>query len=110
MEFEAFDSLEDMMARLNEQIERADAHVQPWQAKIKPGDYFRRSSGYGFDIYGEVLPEEEPREPRLRHYRFCQCYSVACPEGEMGDVHVSTIETLLTKSEFSTAQEQGWCE
>ena len=110
MEFEAFDSLEEMMARLNEQMQRADAHVRPWQARIKTGDCFRRSSGYGFDIYGEVLPEEEPREPRLRHYRFCNCYSVACPEGEMGDVHVSIIEVLLTKSEFSTAQEQGWCE
>ncbi len=110
MEFEAFDSLEEMMARLNEQMQRADAHVRPWQARIKTGDYFRRSSGYGFDIYGDVLPEEEPREPRLRHYRFCNCYSVACPEGEMGDVHVSIIEVLLTKSEFSTAQEQGWLE
>ncbi len=110
MEFEAFDSFEEMMARLNEQTLRADAQVRPWQARIKTGDYFRRSSGYGFDIYGEVLPEEQPREPHLRHYRFCNCYSVACPEGEMGDVHVSIIEVLLTKSEFSTAQEQGWCE
>ncbi len=110
MEFEAFDSFEEMMARLNEQILRADAEVENWQARIKPGDYFRRSSGYGFDIYGEVLQEEEPRELRLRPYRFCNCYSVACPEGEMGDVHVSTIEVLLSKAEFEEAQEQGWCE
>ena len=61
MEFEAFDSLEEMMARLNEQTLRADAQVRPWQARIKTGDYFRRSSGYGFDIYGEVLPEGRGR-------------------------------------------------
>ena len=40
-------------------------------------------------VFGEVL--EGYQEAHLRHYRFCRCFSVACPEGEVGDVHVSTV-------------------
>lgn len=93
---------------MGEMMRAADARVQPWQAKIKPGDYFSRQSGYGFDIYGEVLPDPEPREEHLRHYRFCLCYSVACVDGEMGDVHVSAIDRLISQLDFEIAQKRRW--
>lgn len=108
VEFEAFDSLEDLFKRMDEARRAADARVQPWQAAIKPGDYFKRDSGYGFPIYGHVQQEESPREPELRHYRFCHCFSVACTEGEYGDVHVSTIDTLIRQELFEEARQRGW--
>lgn len=108
MEIESFDSFDDMMRRLQEQMKAADARVEPWQAAIKPDDYFFRNSGYGFPIYGQVLKEDEPREPHVRHYRLCNCYSMACIEGEMGDVHVSSIERIISEAEFEEARSQGW--
>ena len=108
MEVEFFDSFEDMQKRLQQQMKAADARVQPWQAKIKPGDYILRETEYGFPIYGHVLEQYGPDQPHLRHYRFCKCYSVACPEGEVGDVHVSTIEQILSEAEFEEAKKQGW--
>lgn len=96
MSVQSFDSFDEMMEQMRRDQEAADARVQPWQAEVKTGDYFQRPSGYDFSIYGEVLPEEEPRDPNLRHYRFCKCYSIACVQGEMGDVHISTIERLLS--------------
>jgi hypothetical protein len=108
MNIEPFDSFDDMMAYLRKQMDAADSAVQPWQEQIKAGDYFSRASGHGFNIYGEVLPDEGPRERHVRHYRFCQCYSIACPDGEMGDVHVSTIEQLLSREDFEKARERRW--
>lgn len=109
MEFEAFDSLEEMLERIDQARRAADAQVRPWQAAIKPGDYFRKDSGYGFPIYGHVENEEEPREPELQHYRFCHCFSVACVEGEYGDVHVSTIDAVIRQDLFDEARQRGWC-
>ena len=107
-EIQSFDSLDDAMNRLRRQMVAADAQVLPWQVRIKPNDYFRRESGFDFLIYGHVLEEEEPREPGLEHYRLCRCYSVACPEGELGDVHVSTIDQLISKGTFDQARSRRW--
>ena len=106
MESEGFDSLEEMMQRMQEQMKAADARVQPWQAEIKPGQYFIHGTQYGFDIYGNVL--ETYQEEHMKHYRFCKCHSIACPEGELGDVHVSVIGRTLSQDQFSEAREQGW--
>ena len=108
MEIESFDSFEDMMQRMQEQMQAADSRVQPWQTTVKPGDYFRNSSGYGFNIYGIVREQYSDDKPHLKHYRFCECFSVACPEGELGDVHVSTIEQILEEAEFEAARIRGW--
>lgn len=108
MDFEAFDSLEEMLERMEADRQAADARVQPWQAAIKPGDYFRKDSGHGFSIYGHIEKEKEPREPELQHYRFCHCFSVACVEGEYGDVHVSTIGALIRQELFDEAKQRGW--
>ena len=88
------DDLDRLFRHLDHDRQAADARVQPWQASIKPGDYFRRSTPYGFPIYGQILEENESREPRLQYFRLCEAYSVACPEGEMGDIHISVIDRL----------------
>jgi hypothetical protein len=91
---------EDMLKDLSQAMQTADENTQEWQKAIKKGDCFWQETEYGFNIYGEVL-KNAYREKRLRNYRFCKCYSEACPEGEMGDVHVSVISGILSREEFA---------
>jgi hypothetical protein len=94
-----YDTMEEMLDDLSKAMQEADDRVKSWQAEIKKGDCFWQDTEYGFKIYGKVL-NSAYREEHLRNYRFCVCYSSACPEGERGDVHVCTIAGLLTREEF----------
>jgi hypothetical protein len=104
-----YNSTEEMLDDLSRAMQEADEQVKLWQAEIKKGDCFWRDTEYGFQIYGKVLKKpfcssvtrrNENREEHLRHYRFCKYYSEVCPDGELGDVHVSVISGLLTREEF----------
>ena len=106
MKVEFFDTAEAAAEALTEAMKAADARVVWWQAQVKPGDCFMSDSGEGFPVFGEVL--EGYREKHLQDYRFCRCYSVACPEGELGDVHVSTILCRVSRGLFERLREQGW--
>ena len=114
------------------QVEAA-ANVQPFQAALKPGDYIVRSQN-GFIIYGEILDptpalvEEEGLDPealaemRAEHdyevqlrnqphmaaYRFSKCFSQLCPQGELGDLHISTVTKVISKESFDEARNHGW--
>lgn len=111
--FQDFDSFEEIMEEIRRRTEAADSRVEPWQAEIKPGDFFLEQHGE-ITIYGEVIesPYEEDREmyrkPHMKHFRLTRCFSVACPEGEMGDKHVSAIMMLLSKDQFEQARKMGW--
>jgi hypothetical protein len=94
-----YENTEEMLDALTDAMESADEKVQEWQKAIKKGDCFWQDTEYGFQIYGEVL-KNAYREKHLKNYRFCKCYSGACPEGEIGDVHLSVISGLLTREEF----------
>ena len=107
MSIHSFDNLDDMFEQMRKHQEAADSGVQPWQATIKPGDYVARS-GPGFLIYSEILADPEPREAGLTNYRFTRSYSVFCPAGELGDIHVSTVEQKLSAEDFQTMKEHGW--
>jgi len=102
MEF--FDSVEEMFEAEQKAREAADERVEDWQKEIKVGDCFRQSTEYGFDIYGEVL--EEYSAEHLKNYRFCYCFSEACPEGEKGDVHMSQITELISREEFERLKKE----
>jgi len=107
MDVEFFDSLEEAQARLREAMEAADGRVRPWQAAVKVGDCFIADGGEeDLVVFGEVL--EGYQEAHLRHYRFCRCFSVACPEGEVGDVHVSTVLCLVSREFFEAMRREGW--
>ena len=107
MKVEFFDSVEEADARLREAMKAADARVRPWQAAIGPGDCFVADSGEeDLLVFGEVL--EAYAEPHLKHYRLCRCYSAACPEGEVGDVHVSTMLCVIDRGVFELARQHGW--
>ena len=94
-------------ARLREAMEAADARVKPWQAAVKVGDCFIADGGEeDLVVFGEVL--EGYPEAHLRHYRFCRCFSVACPEGEVGDVHVSTVLAVVSRAFFEAMRQEGW--
>ena len=106
MKIEFFDTLEAAQARLREAMEAADGKVTPWQAAIGPGDCFIADGGEeDLLVFGEVL--EGYTEAHLRHYRFCRCFSVACPEGEVGDVHVSTILAVVSRAFFEAMRQAG---
>ena len=62
--------------------------------------------GHGKRKDVEVL--DDYTEPHLRHYRFCRYFSVACPEGEVGDVHVSTVLCLISRAFFEAIRVAGW--
>jgi len=93
-----------MLEGLSQAMQAADERVQEWQKAIKKGDYFWQETEYEFSIYGEVL--ENDYEGELQHYRFCKCYSSACPEGEIGDVHLSVISGILTREEFEERMQE----
>ena len=97
-----FNSHEEMQEAERKAQGEADRRVQPWQAEIKKGDCFKQWTEYGFYIFGEVL--DEYREKHLKNYRLCDCFSEGCPEGEIGDVHVSQITALIAKDEFEAAK------
>ena len=94
-----YNSTEEMWDALGEAMEAADENTQEWQKAIKKGDCFWQETEYGFNIYGKVL-KNAYRKKHLRNYRFCKCYSEACQEGELGDVHVSVISGILSREEF----------
>jgi hypothetical protein len=106
MEVEFFDSHEAAAKRLRQAMEAADARVTPWQAALRPGECILSIVEDGLVVFGEVL--EGYREPHLKHYRFCRCFSVACPEGELGDVHVSTVACRISREEFELARASEW--
>ena len=107
MHVEFFHSLEEAQARLRQAMEAADARVKPWHSAVKVGDCFVADSGEeDLLVFGEVL--EGYQEAHLRQYRFCRCFSVACPEGEVGDVHVSTILAVVSRAFFEAMRQEGW--
>jgi len=82
--------------------EMADSRTQDWQKRIGKGDCFKRWTPDGLEIYGEVLGDYETKY--LRNFRICRCYSMACPEGEIGQVHVSTVNTLIDRETFEAVR------
>jgi hypothetical protein len=130
--FKSYNSFEEMMADIQKNLEEADSGVQPWQTEMKDGEYFLRVDGeipiYGkivspFQIYDdyrangemdEELEEEEKWErearaqPHLKNMRFSMCYSMYCPEGELGDTHIVSMYRKLTEEQFNYAKESNW--
>jgi hypothetical protein len=106
MSVELFDSLDDMLDADDKAREAADKRTTDSQKELKKGDYFVNDSGYGFPKFGQVL--KEYKNKRLQNYRLCECYSVAVPYGERGDVHVSTIGYKIDEKLFNKLWEKGW--
>lgn len=106
----------------------ADAKVTTEQTSLKPGDFcirYVKAGTASIAIYSKILDaadfilkgrkiedlDEEERteyedvrdsyqEGNMKNYRFTKSYSCLCLEGELGDVHISTIERKISKEEF----------
>jgi len=123
----SFSNLDDLFSAMDADRGHADLKVEPWQENLKPGDFFLRIVD-GVYIYGEVLDPALPtwenaseedleelresaelyKEDHMKHFRFCRCFSRYCPEGELGDVHVSTVSLFLHSDDFAAAKESNW--
>lgn len=65
----------------------------------------------GLVIYGRAVIPEEDRDYVLRMAKrgqvFAQCFSVRCPEGELG-THPRAAITEISRDEFEAAKERDW--
>jgi hypothetical protein len=128
MHLQSFDSEEEMFAAIEAAERSADARVTEWQTRIKIGDYVMSyNEEEEFWIFSEILDpiageralcdmsSEEDREhiqqleqawapggPK-RCRRWGKCYSVFCPDGELGELHISTVTAIIPKLVFEVA-------
>ena len=125
-----YNSDEDMWEDLGRQMKAADARVTEAQKKYRPGDIVMSDSGYGFPIFHEILDIEKVvkeglwkyddyedegiytldlyGEPHMKYYCFSKSYSEACPEGELGDFHISQGLYRIPRRAFEELKENGF--
>ena len=132
MEIKTYNSFDEMMEAERKAREAADARVQPWQLKSKAGEILVSDPGYGFAIFHEILDNEKLVSegfkkygddfeeegistldtycfsPKPCNYRFCNNYSVVCPYGELGDMHLSIAVGKITKKDFDELKENDF--
>ena len=109
MQIISFDTFDELIESLDNDREIADSHVKEWQRKLKDGDcFFRRCDGitiYGYVYKLDILEDANLcKQEHMRNFRFCKCYSKACPDGELGSVHICTIEGIISKKLFETCK------
>jgi hypothetical protein len=130
--FQAFDSFEAMQEAMAKAEDEANRHVTDAQRNITYGDYWFRALDLGMGeyltIYGRCWTREEIAEGETeegapdeeltytmsimddahrRGYRFSTAYSQWEPDGEIGDVHISTMQQI-TQEQFEAAKEAKW--
>jgi hypothetical protein len=126
-EVQTYDTFEDMLAHIDQQVEAAKANTLPRQNEITYGDYWM-GEWQGILIFGKIMtlaeleagydqydssPEEIQHEREATEsayndgFRFGTAYSQVVPEGELGDTHVSTM-VPITADEFESAQKLFW--
>ena len=118
-----YGSFDEMMDDLGRAMQIADSHVRPAQESIQPGQcYINYKPELGFFIFGEILDhktlgydkEEQDyidqlySEPHMRFYKPVKAYSVACPMGEGGDLHLSDIDAVIDKRLFNWYKQHNW--
>lgn len=118
MTIKSFDNVEDLFEELNDQRAQARekaANLQSFLEKFRePGTCFIQLHEYGFIIYARVegSPYEEDQELLESSFRdgylFCLASSAACPEGELGSIHVSRIHAVLSPEGYQWAKEHNW--
>lgn len=132
MHFETFDSVEDMFDAIEANERAAEAAVREWQKRIKVGDYvMRHDSDEDIWIYTEILdpiageeklcdpnnPEDQEHMALLRDAwspggpkrcrRWGKHYSIFSPNGELGELHISTVTAIIPKLVFDVATNEN---
>jgi hypothetical protein len=132
----AFDSWDDAQRHMREVEAQLDGQLTPIQRAVKDAadvpHYWMQFTSYGFDIFGRTFSRDELiadvkrafakyggddeelageiamyDDVRERGYLTGNAYSVACPEGELGDTHVSQI-IPISEAMFESARASGW--
>lgn len=122
-----YDSPEEMFEAIGRGVEAAKKRATAKQNAITYGDYWMRA----FEdilIFGHIYSEEElwtaeaelgASEEEIKEekemmagnyengFRFGRAYSLICPEGELGDTHVSDM-IPITQQEFEDAEDLYW--
>ena len=88
MQIEFCESIEGLVRSEGKAIKTANDRALEWQRRIQKGDCFKRTYD-GLEIYGEVLGDYG------EGIKVCRCYSLLCPEGETGFVHVSQMSEAI---------------
>lgn len=81
-------------------VREANLRIQPWQARVSPGDYFEFETSSSTPGISEVL--QCNREAPLRNYVTCAYYTEQQPRGRVGDLHMSLIVRFLMRTEFAS--------
>jgi len=86
-------------------VQHLDENVKPWQADLKPGDYFRRVLPPHIDLVGKIIRDKgEYMKPEVysRNYRLCELglYDDYDDEDGPSYEHVAEITEKITKEEF----------
>jgi hypothetical protein len=121
----SYDSLEDMLNDMAADQAAASEAAETHHVKVddlRHGDFFASvRPDYGCVVFGEVIetmasddPEEateiaeDIRSSRENGYVFSKCYSPRCPQGELGDMHITRITAKIAKTVFDRAKTNGW--
>ena len=131
VQFEVFGSFEEMMEAEQKARERADRYVQPWQLKARSGDILVSLPYEDLPIFHELLDNEKIvkdylwkygdnyeeegfyildlyNKPHMKNYRFTRSFSSACPEGELGDIHLSIAIGKISREKFDEIRQNGY--
>lgn len=104
-----FESVDDAFAAMDKAERAANESAHPFQKAIGYGSFAMRVA-QGLTIWG-FIPEKadvEPYEETFeRGYRFGKWYSAVCPDGELGDAHISTLWPVMYE-DFEHAKANGW--
>ena len=112
--------------------EAADKRVEEWQIKARAGEILLSLPYPDLPVFHEILDNENMVGENLKkygddyeeegmhvldtycfnhqpwHYRFCRSYSMACQEGELGDVHLSVAIGKVSREDFEKLKENGF--
>lgn len=126
--FQAFDDVDEMFASIRRGVEDAKSRATDKQNSITYGDYWMRNWNNDLLIFGHITPYDDLVADSRRlcadedefqwemesmkgnydnGFRFGRAYSVACPEGELGDTHVSTM-IPISEEAFEEAKSLNW--
>lgn len=130
MTVQAFDSFSDALVVLAANEKAADEAATETQKAVTIGDYFmRHCPDADVVVYGEILDPSLPAAPydkglseedleEIRregedyasrpYIRFCRCFSILEPEGELGSVHVVTMDLVISRDLFEAAKALDW--
>ncbi|MBD3262037.1 MAG: hypothetical protein GF334_10305 [Candidatus Altiarchaeales archaeon] len=118
MKIQQFDSIDEMFAELSGQRQAARESAENNRSFLEnfrdPGSCFLRIHPYGFIIYAQVEGSDYEEDQAVLEasfndgYIFCEAFSEACPGGELGSIHVSTINAAISREGFEWARENGW--